>query len=518
MNDLLEKKILILDCQTTGMHPRIGSLLQIGWSVFDPKTLTSSSIEKRTLKLPPDTELPNKIKKMLQLSNDELSKSLEPKEVFEHLQLVLNQLGSQPIVLAHYAQFEQSFLKVFYREQTGSDELGFQLLCSQKIAKRLLPNLPSHNLKALAGFYKLAHTTKNEVTSHVVMTTHIWQQLLPKLINENLTSFSSLNTWLKLKTKRNKPSFYEYNIERLTRLELSENPGVYHMLAREGEILYIGKATSLKARVNSYFRGIKNRDRRKLEMLTQVWDIQTFECDTPLEAALLESDEIKKWNPPYNLLLKKDNRRIIFYNKEYTQYSESKDNYFYNGPYRPFDAVMNLIDLIGAIENHRQLPFEDLYSPEIIEQAWGLFCDTYGLEKRILEHKNWRVFFLIGHKILKQFELQHGKNNFEPWWLNEKKIRAEEELSVVQQLAQKIARNFLRAAESKRRSIQLKRLINTSLIIKTTQKKLTLVNGEFVNEREPRTHNKEIESFGIAHYDRLSILLSAKNKQIITSF
>ena len=217
------------------------------------------------------------------------------------------------------------------------------------MAKRLLPHLPSHTLKAVAGYFKWPNTPKNEIHSHVSMTTHIWYQLLPKLLDSNIRCDTCLMHWLEIKSQRVKSTHYEYNIERLTRLELSDKPGIYRMLAEDGTILYIGKATSLKARVNTYFRGVKNRNRRTLEMLAQVWHIETAVCDTPLEAALLESDEIKKWNPPYNVLLKAEQRCLVFYNKDYSEYAENKDAIFFKGPYKPHDAIARVIELVDAL-------------------------------------------------------------------------------------------------------------------------------------------------------------------------
>ena len=88
-------------------------------------------------------------------------------------------------------------------------------------------------------------------------------------------------------------------------LQYADRPGIYRMLRTSGDVLYVGKAASLHKRVNSYFRGQKNRDRFKLEMLAQVWDLRVSECNSALEAALLENDEIKRYDPPYNVVLKR---------------------------------------------------------------------------------------------------------------------------------------------------------------------------------------------------------------------
>jgi excinuclease ABC subunit C len=92
------------------------------------------------------------------------------------------------------------------------------------------------------------------------------------------------------------------------KLKLPDNPGVYFFRDKEGTILYIGKATSLKDRVASYF----NPDlmtRRGLRMVTMVTiaDTVTFqETQSVLEALLLESKYIKEHQPPYNAKEKDD--------------------------------------------------------------------------------------------------------------------------------------------------------------------------------------------------------------------
>ena len=78
------------------------------------------------------------------------------------------------------------------------------------------------------------------------------------------------------------------------RLALPDGPGVYRMLRISGDVLYVGKATSLHHRVNSYFRKQKGIHERTLEMLSQARDLSFVVTESPLEAALLEPDEIKR--------------------------------------------------------------------------------------------------------------------------------------------------------------------------------------------------------------------------------
>lgn len=89
--------------------------------------------------------------------------------------------------------------------------------------------------------------------------------------------------------------------------ELPDAPGVY-FFKRGKQVLYIGKATSLKSRVRSYFAKdlAEKRSPWIAQMITQADRIDFLETDSVLEALILESREIKKHQPPYNAREKDD--------------------------------------------------------------------------------------------------------------------------------------------------------------------------------------------------------------------
>ena len=95
------------------------------------------------------------------------------------------------------------------------------------------------------------------------------------------------------------------------RLSLPTAPGIYRMLRTDGSVLYIGKAASLHHRVNSYFRKQAGVPERLLEMLSQARAISFDVTPSPLEAALLEPDEIKRHRPPYNVALTTARPRVV---------------------------------------------------------------------------------------------------------------------------------------------------------------------------------------------------------------
>ena len=89
----------------------------------------------------------------------------------------------------------------------------------------------------------------------------------------------------------------------LTRLP--NNPGIYLFYSNTKELVYVGKATSLKNRVKSYFIG-RRTPRPIEEMIHEVVDIKYKETDSVLEAIILESVYIKKFKPKYNVIGKDD--------------------------------------------------------------------------------------------------------------------------------------------------------------------------------------------------------------------
>ncbi len=86
--------------------------------------------------------------------------------------------------------------------------------------------------------------------------------------------------------------------------KLPDCPGVYIFKDRKGAVLYIGKATSLRTRVSSYFQ--KAHDRRIEKMVSQISRVEIKRTETALEALILEANLIKRFQPKYNIKEKDD--------------------------------------------------------------------------------------------------------------------------------------------------------------------------------------------------------------------
>ena len=133
-----------------------------------------------------------------------------------------------------------------------------------------------------------------------------------------------------------------------------DSPGVYIMRDVAGRELYIGKASSLRRRVISYFQ--RPQEARIEKMLTQVDKIETKGTDSVLEALLLENELIKKIQPKYNIKLKDDKTYLgIFITKEewprvmparITEKLPAGDFY---GPYAGSNDVREALQIIRKI-------------------------------------------------------------------------------------------------------------------------------------------------------------------------
>lgn len=97
-------------------------------------------------------------------------------------------------------------------------------------------------------------------------------------------------------------------LEDFKKLNLPDGPGVYFFKDGRGHILYIGRATSLRDRVRSYFSNdvIHTRGPLIVDMVTRGSSVSVMETDSVLEAIILEANLIKKHQPPANIQEKDD--------------------------------------------------------------------------------------------------------------------------------------------------------------------------------------------------------------------
>ncbi len=222
------------------------------------------------------------------------------------------------------------------------------------------------------------------------------------------------------------------------KLNFPEAPGIYFFKDTSGSILYIGRATSLKDRVLSYFSNdlIQTRGPLLVDMVTRAKNIEYLQTDSVLEAIILETNEIKKHQPYFNTK-EKDNksynfvviteedfpRVIIARGRKLDKLDEDELKFkikYQFGPYPQGTLLRDALKIIRKI-----FPFRDakanLKHQESFYRSLGLSPDTNSFESKKEYQKTIRnlVLFFEGKKtqLIKTLEREMneyaGKQEFE---------------------------------------------------------------------------------------------------------
>lgn len=241
-----------------------------------------------------------------------------------------------------------------------------------------------------------------------------------------------------------------FNIEEELK-KLPSKPGVYLMHDEKDDIIYVGKAISLKNRVRQYFQSSRNKGAKIEQMVTHISRFEYIVTDSELEALVLECNLIKEHRPKYNTMLmddktypfikvtvEEDYPRILFAREI------KKDKAKYFGPYTSAGAVKDTIDLIRKLYHirscNRNLP-KDIGKERPclnyhIKQCYAP-CQAYISKEEYRKSVQQALRFLGGEydKILKTLEgkMQQASEELE----FEKAIEYRELLNSVKQIAQK---------------------------------------------------------------------------------
>jgi DNA polymerase III subunit epsilon len=310
---LSQLDVLVIDCQATAAAPR-GHLLEIAWA---RSRTTVTHARAHLIALSRGEKIPPAVARITGISEPMMRDGADPGHVWRELADDAARLTPQPApTVIHFARFEQPFLRTL-----AGGEPPLDIVCTHAIARRLFPELPRRSLRALAGYLGRGVGALRRGADHVEATAFLWQELAHRLEDEGIATWGALRDWLVTPIDSRKRPRRVWPMPRERRLSLPKSPGVYRMLRTSGDVLYVGKASSLHDRVNSHFRKQHGVDERTLELLSQARAISFDVTPTPLEAALLETDEIKRHRPPYNLALAIDNRAIWFVSADLSERS-----------------------------------------------------------------------------------------------------------------------------------------------------------------------------------------------------
>ena len=342
MTELSSLDVLVLDCQASGATPAYGDLLALGWGISSPDGL--SPIRDHWIRPRTSRGISRPVRELTGWSDACLEVAQEDEVVWRLLRAELEERLTAPVVptVIHFARFELGFLRELQTRLEPEQPFPFDVCCLHAIGARLYPDLPRRNIRALAGF--LGHTTDltRHVAGHVEASAFIWRALLPQLAEQGVTTWSALQEWLAAAPKAVRRTKRVYPLSAERRRELPDRPGVYRFVRKNDSVLYVGKAASLKKRIAGHFSSRGPSTERGLELLSQVHDVRYTETPSILEAALLETDEIKRIDPPYNVQLRAALRQAWFATRDFRKASALPDAEHSIGPLPSEAALIGL--------------------------------------------------------------------------------------------------------------------------------------------------------------------------------
>jgi DNA polymerase III subunit epsilon len=338
---LSQLEVLVVDCQATAAAPR-GYLLEIGWACVLGTTITRAHAS--LIALPDGEQIPPAVARITGISEYMMRSAVDGRCAWRELADQAASLTQQPApTVIHFARFEEPFLR-----RLAAAVFPLDVVCTRDIARRLLPNLPRCSLRALAGYFGRAVGARRRSGDHVDATAFVWHELVALLDRHGVSTWGALHDWLAEPAQPRRRRHRMWPMPRDVRLSLPTAPGIYRLLRTDGSVLYIGKATSLHHRVNSHFRKQAGVPERFLEMLSQARAISFDVTPSPLEAALLEPDEIKRHRPPYNVALTTASRALWFTSLDLSARSRQPSPHCPFGPFASADTLDQFAALARA--------------------------------------------------------------------------------------------------------------------------------------------------------------------------
>lgn len=211
------------------------------------------------------------------------------------------ELTQDAVFVAHNVRFDYGFIKAAFRE------LGYmyqrKTLCTVRLSRSTFKGLPSYSLgrlcESLGIRVKDRHRALGDAEATAILLSRIIErQGIPK------------NDWIAAETVKTviPPLLPESVLH-----SIPENvTGVYYFHNQHGYVIYVGKALDIKKRLMQHFAMTGKDSSKAIQMKAEIADIKFVETGNELLALLLESDEIKRIKPIYNVMQKKS-RPVPFF-------------------------------------------------------------------------------------------------------------------------------------------------------------------------------------------------------------
>ena len=259
------------------------------------------------------------------------------------------------VLVGHNVQFDCSFVTT-----ARGEALPNHVLDTLKLARTLVPGLRRYRLGSLAGHFGVRQVPNHRALSDAAATAEVFVKLQKLLRSAGVRSVGEAITLKGGSRRRIKPQ-KQHLAE-----DIPKTPGVYYFVDKDGNVLYVGKAKDLRARVRTYFNG--GDGRRKIgRLVEEVAEVRYEETQSELHALIHEAREIKCLLPRYNSVGREPRASWFIKldtNEPYpvprrVPSTEAEEGVTYLGPYRSARVLDTCIEALGRIFPLKQCSGED---------------------------------------------------------------------------------------------------------------------------------------------------------------
>tara|TARA_Y100001970_G_scaffold263069_1_gene348072 strand:- start:2301 stop:3938 length:1638 start_codon:yes stop_codon:yes gene_type:complete len=369
---LHEATFCVLDLETTGGRRDSDMITEIG----AVKYRGGEQLGVFQTLIDPGKAIPPEITVLTGITSAMVSRAPKVEQV---LPTLLEFLGDAAIV-GHNVGFDLAFLNSALR-RSGRDAWNGTKIDTLAIARRLVRDeVPNHKLSTLSKHLRLANQPNHRALDDAKATADLLHHLLERASALGVLGLDDLQQLPKMQRH-----------PQAVKLRLTENlprsAGVYRFIDRRGEVLYVGKATNLRARVRSYFS--TDRRRKVDQLLRETQKIEHTVCSGALEAEVLELRLIQELRPRFNRRSKNWSKYSyvkLTLNDRFPRLSivrESReDAAFYIGPISSRRVARDIVDAIETVVPLRRctqrVPREPRGEPCVTAQLGTSVCPCSG--------------------------------------------------------------------------------------------------------------------------------------------
>jgi DNA polymerase-3 subunit epsilon len=286
----------IVDIETTGGYASAHGITEIAVYIHDGERVVKHF---ETL-INPNQSIPRYIQSLTGISDEMVATAPQ----FEEVADVLYELLNDQIFIAHNVNFDYSFVK--HHLKTAGFELTAKKICTVRLSRKVFPGLPSYSLGNLCRSLQLPIDNRHRAGGDAKATVKLFEYCLAnngELHMQQMLKKTSAEQWLPLQLTK-------ADIQKLPAC-----PGVYYFLDAKDKVVYVGKAINIRKRVSSHFTH-NDPDRKRQNFLRTISKLKFKECATELEAIVLESAEIRRLWPKYNVSQKQPQQKYALYKFE----------------------------------------------------------------------------------------------------------------------------------------------------------------------------------------------------------